>query len=669
MPKLFTAIVFLIFLKINSIFAAANLIVTVGTISRQNITLDESVTFRATIKNTGDVTAGPSLTYLEIATQRNFSDGLVVVRTPIRALKPNEAIDIEFVAPITNGVTVAGNYFVAVEVDVENQVPESDENNTYIIGSLNVATIRYKSRKTPCPIIFIHGLVGDASTWNPLTDNLDKVYGYTYGGYMNFCLNYDGDPKKSLFSTDYKNFDNPITEGDYYYVNFAVKPSGVIYSSDNTSDNLNFQSNQSAIFKQGRAVRDAIAKVLKVNKCEQVILVGHSMGGLAAREYLQNPSLFTLGSSGVAKLFTIGTPHGGSIATGATLSKLTLGIDIGSEASRDLRYTFGPYDGRFLFGGPESTALVRINNNDDVNCNGITGDNITGLNAKPIPKDVSYACIIGTGNVNGTVPSNDDGIVDRDRANLQNFPINSGISVDTFVDNVKSDFGTFQHTELHKRFSNCIKGLDEPNDYYKAFGIELNKQFYGTITFQSRPTQNITDYDSYWFFTPQNGKVRLKIANLPCTDFSVDVLDANGRKIVRTIGGNIRSNIDTVISLKSGYYYLEFYGTPNAISYQFPYSYQVLFTPDATPTEELTESQIKVYPNPTATVLNVELPEDTPSVFEVFLTDIVGKVVKKKVPSSKITAVDVTDLTNGMYFVQVFESGKLVGVKKFIVER
>ena len=660
---LFTAFV----VSVQILFSAANLVVTVGTVSKSAITYDETVVFKATVKNVGNITAEPSLTYLSIATQRNFSDESIVTRTPVRALKPNESIDIEFVAPITNGVTASGNYFVAVEVDVENQVAESDENNSYLIGNFTLATIRYQSRKTPCPIIFIHGLVGDASTWNPLTDNLDKVYGYTYGGNMNFCLNYDSDTKKSLFSTDYKNFDSPITEGDYYYVNFAVKPSGTTYSSAIANENSSWQSNQSAIFKQGRAVRDAIAKVLKVNKCEEVILVGHSMGGLAAREYLQNSSIYVSASGSVAKLFTIGTPHGGSNQTSLILGKLFAGIDERSEAVRDLRYPFLPLVGRYLFGGTESNATSY--NNIDVNCNGIIGDNIVGLNEKTLPIDVNYACIIGTADKTFGIASGDDGIVTKDRANLQIFPPNSGIVCDTFIDNEKLTSEPYQHSELHRKLKTCIKGLDEPDDYNKAFGIELNKQFYGTITFQSRPTQNLIDYDDFSFYTPQNGKIRLKIANLPCTDFSVDVLDANGRKIVRTIGGNVRSNIDTVVSVKSGYYYLEMYGTPNTDSYQFPYAYQVAFTPDATPTMELTESQIKVYPNPTSTVLNIELPENTSSVFEVFLTDIVGKVMKKDVLAGQKTSIDVSELPNGLYFAQILEGGKVVGVKKFVVEK
>ena len=51
-----------------------------------------------------------------------------------------------------------------------------------------------------------------------------------------------------------------------------------------------------------------IDKVKGTNAQDKVILIGHNMGGLAAREYLQSSSY----DHDVAKLITVGTPHRGS---------------------------------------------------------------------------------------------------------------------------------------------------------------------------------------------------------------------------------------------------------------------------------------------------------------------------------------------------------------------
>ena len=56
--------------------------------------------------------------------------------------------------------------------------------------------------------------------------------------------------------------------------------------------------------------------IIKEKKFNKVILVGHSMGGLAAREYIQNSMHWLTGNHRVAKLVTSGTPHQGSNYSG-----------------------------------------------------------------------------------------------------------------------------------------------------------------------------------------------------------------------------------------------------------------------------------------------------------------------------------------------------------------
>lgn len=60
-----------------------------------------------------------------------------------------------------------------------------------------------------------------------------------------------------------------------------------------------------------------IDEVCQESGCDQVILVGHSMGGLVARSYLSRH-----GIGQVAKLITLATPHGGS-----ELARIALGAN------------------------------------------------------------------------------------------------------------------------------------------------------------------------------------------------------------------------------------------------------------------------------------------------------------------------------------------------------
>ncbi len=102
----------------------------------------------------------------------------------------------------------------------------------------------------PYPIVFIHGLTGNASTWGEMTDYL-IASGYTYGGQLPYCLNTDYDLQYSnIYSTqttDIQSFvgaSSPINAGDFYVVNFNIDPNGVADGNDGV------QSNQAAVIKR-----------------------------------------------------------------------------------------------------------------------------------------------------------------------------------------------------------------------------------------------------------------------------------------------------------------------------------------------------------------------------------------------------------------------------------
>ena len=91
----------------------------------------------------------------------------------------------------------------------------------------------------------------------------------------------------------------------------------VVYLGDqlNPGDfyTLNFSNNHTLTFsQQGHELRNAITAVLRANPTKsKVILVAHSMGGLAARAYLQGKA--DTFREDVAALITVGTPHQGSM--------------------------------------------------------------------------------------------------------------------------------------------------------------------------------------------------------------------------------------------------------------------------------------------------------------------------------------------------------------------
>jgi pimeloyl-ACP methyl ester carboxylesterase len=62
----------------------------------------------------------------------------------------------------------------------------------------------------------------------------------------------------------------------------------------------------------GDEVRKAVSAIRSKNLDASIVLLGHSRGGLAARAFLQNPTLSDVEKNSVVGLITMGTPHSGS---------------------------------------------------------------------------------------------------------------------------------------------------------------------------------------------------------------------------------------------------------------------------------------------------------------------------------------------------------------------
>ncbi|MBK7255352.1 MAG: hypothetical protein IPI04_15945 [Ignavibacteria bacterium] len=182
------------------------------------------------------------------------------------------------------------------------------------------------------------------------------------------------------------NYVNTISNSSVYAFNFGnfwnrnnSDPRIILYNSNTPGSNQS-SSSQSSIYKQGYALKIFIDSVLRVTGASKVILCGHSMGGLAIREYLQrmengihkwwiDPLDLTNGHK-VARVVTFGTPHLGTNVSSIPFTT----IDFNSEAIRDMRYSFNSANAPYLFSNPENTVPSSYYN-ADINCNGIQSDN------------------------------------------------------------------------------------------------------------------------------------------------------------------------------------------------------------------------------------------------------------------------------------------------------
>ena len=498
--------------------------------------------------------------------------------------------------------------------------------------------------KLPYPIIFIHGLNSSSETWNDATDYYDTQYSFTYGGRFDFCLNADNNnatTNKNFFPTagaDIAAFESFVQNGDYYYVNFNVNPNGSVGTT--------VLSNQSAVAKQGAAVKVAVQRVMAVTGKDKVILVGHSMGGLASREYIQNSYNWQADNQHhVAKFLTLGTPHGGSNASDIPGSFLT-GTETRSEALRDLKITYY-YSGepsRFLFGGIEINNSSNMNEhlfgpdywNIDVNCNGTIGDNIVGLNQKPIDNIIDFSCVLGR--ING---SSSDGVVTETSGTLGNYFTGTGLTypIKYFY---YTSIGIENHTALPSQYYEIMQGLDEPNVKELSYRISTNKDYIGYTTVQN-PTG--ADNDFYKFTVTDNVNAVVSVSSIVTSSMNGTILNSAGTA-VGTSQNNSGNTLSFTRTLTPGDYFLRLTSTsPTNTNYQTPYQFNITTTLSA---DDNSFASFTYYPNPVKDILHL----DNISLTKASIYSLLGQLIEtKSFENSTSNTLDLTNLESGIYLI------------------
>lgn len=278
--------------------------------------------------------------------------------------------DVQFSSPYTYRYYPNTNTYLGVS-SADNHVYYLRPNDAspQDVGDLSTWLKESGCGAMPYPVIFIHGIASSADTWGPYRDYLINNAGRVFGG----IPVYDQATKTVA-------------------INCPSNPSPPVSCTGNAGDfyTLNFSDNQNLAFDtQGSELAAIIKAVLDANPGKtKVLLIGHSMGGLAAREYLQglarelNVVATIPYREDVAKLITVGTPHQGSFwaeechnhfdilsisGDVGICDLLSLNIDPNSIAVKDLQ--------------PNSLALNTLND----------------LATHPLPSNVSYVSIIGTG--------------------------------------------------------------------------------------------------------------------------------------------------------------------------------------------------------------------------------------------------------------------------------
>jgi len=475
----------------------------------------------------------------------------------------------------------------------------------------------------PYPIIFVHGLVGSDESFASTMQYLDSQYSWGSINVFDVLLNADNDENTCMVSSDvaWQDFwygDNYInvgrrnfapevedsidgwTSSNVFAVNF--KEERIRGTKWNFVDHFDF-SNEAAIYKQGLALKQVIADVRNYTGKEKVILVGHSMGGLAIREYLQRTEDGTPSSNHtwwidqtdqghyVAAVVTIGTPHGGSNLLNLRENRTNWPPNMNSEATRDLRYDYLDMDGHapdsfqddgvYLFGGNENLGSMVDQGffNYDINCDGDETDFIAGITAHTrvggidycidnlnmhLPDDVLYSWIISD---NGGL-GDGDGVVRLDRQWL--YGVGETITIND------------DHNDEPNNYPAIIRALDEADYPGYAYKIQTNESYDGLVTVQHNGS-GLVDNDWYNFNLTSNRYISVTVysdLNLSGRiDFYVDAPEPNSNVnsiYFREFSAGEDITFNPGLFLAPGDYYIRIrHHNVGANDFQSPYHFQV----------------------------------------------------------------------------------------------
>lgn len=77
-------------------------------------------------------------------------------------------------------------------------------------------------------------------------------------------------------------------------------------------------------------------------------------------------------------------------------------------------------------------------------------------------------------------------------------------------------------------------------------------------------------------------------------------------------------------------------------------------------------ANIKLYPNPANTLLNVDIQTTLGGEYEIDVVNLLGQVMHKEPVNGQKARVDVTNFTPGIYLVDCYRNGVKIATQRFI---
>jgi hypothetical protein len=213
--------------------------------------------------------------------------------------------------------------------------------------------------------------------------------------------------------------------------------------------------------------------------------------------------------------------------------------------------------------------------------------------------------------------------------------------------------------------------------FYKNTGNQfspsftLSNNFFGNVNVQGNPSQYSIDGYAVPFFYNENGNIRLLVGSVTGQIFYYSVPNAtsscvliNGSANGYNEGGQSAPFFEDING--DGKRDLFLGNGSGGLSFFSSLAHDVKVKENT-----VSESQIKIFPNPASSILNISIENIMVSGGSVELLDIFGRAVIAKSLRSDLETIDITGLKPGIYFARINLNGgggNMSQVKKIIVE-
>ena len=258
-------------------------------------------------------------------------------------------------------------------------------------------------------------------------------------------------------------------------------------------------------------------------------------------------------------------------------------------------------------------------------------------------------------------------------------PLSSSISISSFSDDTNSSNNSFQISQGLVSEDYFIHKTESHGNLLDITTFTEESYLYYTIYFQNKATVSVNN-------------IRIKdVLDAQLDEESIQTVSASHPFTMERKGNELTWNFDYVYlpsylensDLSNGYLTFKVKVKPGfEVGDIIPNTAEIYF--DTNPaiitntfqsefevnlrTQAFTTNNILLYPNPTNSILHVNLQETTESLDTIIIYDIIGKVIKTISGNrTQQTSINVGDLSQGVYMIEITTESNLKQIRKFIV--